>query len=96
MFAPNSAQDISGQVTVTGQFAFEGEVKAFKYTPAESGDYTFKADDGVAIRVTDAGGNVLQEGNPQVTVTLNAGTSYNILTSYAASANKSFTLNISK
>lgn len=96
VFAPNSAQDISGQVTVTGQFAFEGEVKAFKYTPAESGDYTFKADDGVAIRVTDAGGNVLQEGNPQVTVTLNAGTSYNILTSYAASANKSFTLNISK
>jgi len=96
VFAPNSAQDISGQVKVTGQFAFEGEVKAFKYTPAEAGDYTFKADDGVAIKVTDAGGNIIQEGNPQVTVTLNAGTSYNILTSYAASGTKAFTLNISK
>lgn len=96
IFAPNSAENITGNVSVTGTFAFVGEAKSYKYTADGDGEYTFTSDSITDIKIVDESGNVIGEGNPHVTVALSDGSTYNIILTTSGTANKSFNLNITR
>lgn len=96
IFAPNSSEDISGNVKVNGTITFDGEVKSYMYAPTESGDYTFTADSGILIQIIDASGNEIGKGNPHAEAYLSVGTTYRVLISSPSNVSKKFTMNLSK
>lgn len=96
VYAPSETEDISGSVSVTGKLTFKGEVKTYRYTCVEDGQYVFDAGDDLMIKVEDSAGNYVGEGNPKATVVLKAGNMYTIKVSCPGKNEKSYKINLSR